>query len=270
MAILTLLTTIVALLTCFFLPKKYLGVTTALPANPLTGDKARIFHANIEALYAEIGATEELDKVEGTSKLDTLYLAVAKAFHLASYYGLDTAALDATDKAALELQRNTDISRSGYGELKIKVWDQNNAMAAGLANALMQVLNDIHRQLQTENNRLVLQGLKDEYRQQLATLTPPEVQLTKDSASRIAGDRFSAAPESAAAAGRLSQYRQLINEYELALKTNPNILLVVERARPSPWADKPRTAQLVLFAFLGSLLFAVLLAFFLEGRNAQP
>lgn len=256
--LLTAVATAVAFLASLLSPKQYLGSVTAIPANPVYSDKARIFNPNIEALYAELGTIDDLDRLEGTAKLDTVYLAAANEFNLAAHYGIDTTQGDAPDKAVLRLKKNTTVTRTGYGELKIKVWDQDRQMAADLANAMLRVINSIYRQIQTENLRTILQRLKEESLQRL------QLQNAAGNALDTVGGT-----SKKTAVGQLLPYQQLIAEYELALKTTPNALLVVEGARPSPWFDKPKTGQVVLFAFLGSLLFSVLLAFFVESRREE-
>jgi uncharacterized protein involved in exopolysaccharide biosynthesis len=254
-----ILATLVALSACLLSPRKYLGEVTALPANAEVADRARIFGQHIEGLYRELGEPDELDKIEGTAKLDTIFLAVAKQFYLPSFNAANAPDVLTLHNRAKELQKNTRINRTGYGELKIRVWDKDPQMAANLANALLQQLNTIHRHLRTENNRLVLQRLKEEY-----MLTAGNTDSVADSTVSSISSRFrpgNASPE------QLGMYRRLISEYELALKTNPNALLVVEPARPLPWHDKPQTAQVVAFTFLASLLFSSLLVYVAESRR---
>jgi hypothetical protein len=264
MLLLTAVATVVALIAVLLSPKQYLGVATALPANSAVSDKARIFNANIEALYPELGTPDELDRLEGTAALDTIYLAAAREFHLATHYALNAAPADATEKAALRLRKNSSIKRTGFGELKVKVWDRNNQMAANLANALLQKLNDIHQHLQTENSRTILQRLKEEYALKQQAVAG---RSTNDSTSASSKNSSNNPSGKVMLLGQLQQYSQLINEYELALKTTPKVLLVVESARPGPWADKPDVAKTLLFSFLASLLFSFLLSLYLESRN---
>lgn len=274
--LLTLAGTAAAYIACLLSPKLYIGTTTALPVNTLVNDKARLFNQNIEALYSEIGTADELDKLEGTAQLDTLFLAVADAHHLAMHYDLDTTAGDALEKAALLLRRRSDITKTGYGELNIKVWDKNNEMAAALANALMQTINAIHERLQTENNRMILQKLKEAYAAKLQAQTIAErkaieytgaASLLSDTVikQQLSWKDFNRQQNNIA--GELEQYGKLIGEYEMGLKTTPKVLLVVEQARSSPWHDRPKTAQIVLLAFFASLLFSILLAVFVESRK---
>lgn len=248
--LITLLATVVALVACLLSPKKFLGEVTALPSNPEAGDRARIFNQNIEALYRELGEPDELDKIEGTAKLDTIFLAVAKRFRLPAYNPENNEDVLRLHKAAKALQKDTRIHRTGYGELKIKVWDKDPHTAAALANALAQELNSIHQRLRVENNRLVLQRLKESY----------AMQQRKD-----AGNTGIATTDNDNSQADL--YARLINEYELALQTNPNALLIVEPARPSPMHDRPKTVLVVVFTFLASLLFSIFLLLLTERRK---
>ncbi len=250
--LITLLATLVAFVACLLAPKEYLGEVTALPSNAEAGDRGRIFNQNIEGLYRELGEPDELDKIEGTAKLDTIFLAVAKQFRLPANNS-DVKALHA---AAKTLQKKTRIYRTGFGELKIKVWNRDAQTAADLANALVRELNAIHQQLRTKNNHLVLQRLKESY-----------AGLANKSVSTNADTAIITTPETTAAQAAL--YARLITEYEVALKTNPDALLVVEPARPLPWHDRPETALVVVLTFLASLFFSVLLLLLTESRKTE-
>ncbi|HEV7330329.1 MAG TPA: hypothetical protein VGN63_04755 [Flavisolibacter sp.] len=260
--LITLLATLVAFIACLLSPKEYLGEVTALPSNAETGDRARIFNQNIEGLYSELGEPDALDKIEGTAKLDTIFLAVTKQFHFPEYDPANSADVLALQKAAKTLKKNTRIHRTGYGELKIKVWDKNPHTAAALANAMVQELNAIHQQLRAENNRRVLQRLKEAYAAQQNS-TGNQTGYT-DSSDRPSRPDATTRGE---IADQAPLYARLINEYELALKINPQALLVVEPARPSPWHDKPQTTLVVVFTFFASLLFSVFLLLITESRR---
>lgn len=263
--LLTLIATAVALIACLLSPKLYLGEATALPANADLSDKGRIFNPNIDVLYPEVGSAEELDKIEGTAMLDTIYIATIEDLHLLAHYGLDEANEHALPKAIEILRRNTDVKRTGFGELKIKAWDKDNQVAANIANALLQKLNAIHQHLQMQNNRIVLQRLKEAYTLKAQALNAKDRMDLNDTAQPINPLRSAGGQEQLTQ--QLQQYNQLINEYELALKTTPNALLVVEPARPRIYTDKPDTTKVLLFSFLASFAFSFLLAFYVESRN---
>lgn len=288
---LTSVATILALVVSLVSPKEYVAVATALPANSMTADKGRIFNTNIETLYPEIGTPDELDRIEGTSKLDTLFITVAELFDLSPHYAIDKNSANATYKAALALKKNTDIRRSAYGELKIRVWDGDAVMAAQLANALLAKLNEIHQHIQNVNNAAVLQRLKIELEikeQQLDSLQTEVVNFrttmqgdnlnddfqrqkaNRDTNRSKVSLRFSQInAKTAPLTNQIKEYYQIISQYELAVNTNPHVLIAVENARPSVWPDKPKVFQTTLFAFGASLLFSFLLALFAESRSQE-
>ena len=251
----TLLSAIIALIAAVLSPKKYLSVATALPANSLIADKGRIFNQNIQELYSDFGTVDELDKLEGTGNLDTLFIAASDKFNLDQHYQIHPSG-ESFYSAALKLKANSKISRSGYGELKVKVWDSDRDFAAALANFLMQEIQSIHQHLQNENNSAVLEKLKQDY-----TSKQNEYLQSGDSTTAVARARLNTLSE------QLQEEGKLIGQYQLAINTNAPALLIVENARPSFWPDKPRVVATVLFAFFAALLFSFLLALFIESRK---
>jgi hypothetical protein len=259
---LSLAAVIIALTISLLIPKKYLSTATALPANSLTADKARIFNSNIEALYSEFGTADELDKLEGTAVLDTLFIASANEFDLAAHYGLKASG-EAAYKAALKLKKNSHISRSGYGELKIKVWDEDRNLAAALANGLMQKIQELHRHLQNENNELMLKKLREDY-----LLKQKECEKISDTlAHSSVKEPEILGMQRNALLSQLQEYQKIIGQYELAASSSPQVLLTVEPARASLWPDKPRVLQIVLFTLAAALACGFLMAVLLEGRK---
>src|SRR5437773_10777388 len=86
MLALVLISLVVAGIILFLQPRQYLSVATAVPANSLSADKAKIFNHNIEELYSNIGLPDDLDMILGTGQLDTVYLAVTDQFNLFDHY----------------------------------------------------------------------------------------------------------------------------------------------------------------------------------------
>lgn len=258
---LSVLAAVVAFIACLLSPKEYLSTATALPANSMTADKARIFNNNIEALYSDFGTPDELDRIEGTAVLDTIFIAAAQEFNLAAHYNLPSSG-ERDYKAAMKLKRDSKISRSGYGELKVKVWDKDRNTAAALSNALLDKIQALHQHLQNENNAAVLQRVKEDY-----TLKQQQYKATVDSMQKVSGAASDIAQaKKLALFEQLQQYEKMIDQYQLALNTNPPVLLTVEKARPPVWADKPKTTEVVLLTFFAALVMALLAALFFHSR----
>ena len=211
-----------------------------------------MFNNSIQELYSSLGTPGELDRFLGTARLDTLYIAVAQQHNLAKHYSI---AQDdhAPFNAALKLKKESRIDRTEYGELQVQVWDVDRQLAAALANSLLQQLQQLHQQLQSERNRLVLQKLQEAY----AGLT---------AAARLveAASLPAAARESQAA-----EYEKLIAQYSLMVRTNPPALLVVEEARPALTHDKPYVWPTLLLTFFAALLFSFLAVLVVESRSSK-
>lgn len=261
-AAITLSATLLALLITLLLPKQYLSVATALPANSAASDKASIFNNNIQALYSSLGTPDELDRVIGTAHLDTLFIAVAAKFNLQQHYGIANNG-QALYKAADKLKDNSKIYKSEYDDLKIKVWDKDKNMAAQLANALMETLQQINQQLQNEGNIRTLQKLKGDY-----TLLQQQYGQTSGSGNTDKDSNGLLQIKRAAQVQQLTEYEKLIAQYEVMVNANIPVLLVAENARPAVFADKPYIWQSVVAVFFAAFLFSVLLAFYVEGKTA--
>jgi len=265
----TLSATIIALVFALISPKKYLSVATALPVNSVTGDKARILNSNIETLYSEFGTPDELDRIEGTAVLDTIFIAASKELRLPEYYSFSSTG-DGPYKAARELKKNTNISRGSYGELKVKVWDRDRNEAAHLANFLMQRLQELHQHLQNQNNISILEKIKEQYvlkQNEYLRLADSIVGRSDTSAGFVSAKKEIIKGKMAVLSEQLQQYEKMIGDYQLAVSSNSPVLLIVENARPPLWPDKPKVLPTALFTFFGAFLFSFLLALFVESRK---
>lgn len=260
--IITLLSTLIAFAAAELSPKLYLSVTTVLPANSVTADKARIFDTNVENLYSDVGTADELDRIEGTAALDTVYIATAMQLNLEQHYHIHPTA-ESLFNAAQILKKNTDIRRSAYGELKIKVWDKDKEMAAILANTILQNIQTIHQQIQSERNRMILKKIQEDYliKEKSYLQLNDSGNKNSDQPDPLIKQKQNSILE------QMQQDQKLIAQYQLAINTNPEVLLTVEKARPAIWPDKPKVLQTTGLAFIISLLFSSLIAVFLNTRK---
>ncbi|MER3498357.1 MAG: hypothetical protein C4308_06830 [Chitinophagaceae bacterium] len=262
LVILTLITTAVVVYTA---PKKYLGVATALPAPTFATDKRGVFGENVETLYPGLGTSDDLDFVLGTSKLDTVYNAVAEQLGLTDYYAIDKSEKNAVRKAGSILKGRTRVIKSDYGELKVKVWDASAEKAADMANAVMEKLQQIHQDVQTVNNDIMLQNIKKQYETSQA-----EYQRLHDSllsAPASSADRNILEAKEKSLIDQVQEYEKLLSQYNLMVTAKPQALIITERASPALWPDKPKPKQTLLAAAVLSIFFGFLLALIFERRR---
>jgi len=233
----------------FLKPRQYLSVATSVPASSFSADKSKIFNANIQELYSTLGTADDLDMIVGTSKLDTVYIAVTDQFNLFDHYKMSEKGNAARAKAASELKKNSKVMKSEYGELKVKVWDTDKELAPQLANAIMDKLQSIHQNLQGAGNEATLKGLKS---------GKQNLQAHADS---ITDNSVQA---------QLQQYDKLIGEYQLMVDSKPPALIIVEKAKASEWPDRPKRMQIMIATAMLSLLFALFAALIMERRKTSP
>src|SRR4030095_7095771 len=161
--LLVLTTLIVTTAIVFLIPKRYLSVATALPASSFATDKTSVFGQNLQNLYSTIGLPDDLDKIVGTAHLDTVYRYVIAQMDLTGHFGLNKSDVNAIAKAGLILKKHTRVIKSDYGELRVKVWDVDRDLAASLANAIMQKLQQIYQDVQTVSNSMMIAKINEEY-----------------------------------------------------------------------------------------------------------
>jgi hypothetical protein len=244
-------------------PRQYLAVATAVPASSFAADKSKIFNENIQALYSTLGTPDDLDMIVGTAGLDTVYLTVTDQFNLFDHYKIAEEGNAARIKTASLLKENTKVTKSEYGELKVKVWDTDKNLSPQLANAIMDKLQGIHQNLQGAGNEATLKGLlagKIKIKAQLDSLFATRNELTRAGAEEIQAKQKTLTD-------RLLEYEKFIGEYQLMVDSKPPVLITVEKAKPSEWPDKPRRMQIMIATGVLSLFFALLAALVIERRK---
>lgn len=231
----------------FLKPTKYRAVSTAVPASSYATDKAAIFSENIQALYSSLGEADDLDRVLGLAALDTVYYSVAKEIDLASHYKLNEEGDERTARAAKELKKHTRVSKSEYGELKVKTLDKDKNAAARFSNAVMQKLQLMQQDLYSKANQVALEGLR-----------AGRDKLLSDSA------RGNPVPPT------VEKYDKLISEYQLMVDTKPPALIVTEHAKPPLHAHSPRRKMILAGVAVLSLIFSFLVIYVIEAAKSRP
>jgi len=252
----------------FIKPKEYLAVATALPASSYAADKGAVFNENIEALYPGLGTSDELDKILGTAQLDTIYKTLVDSFSLAKDYS--GSGVNAREMAAEKLRRNSRVIKSDYGELKVKVWHADPQKAAGISNAMMELLQRIHQRVQNENSVVMLSNLKVIHEKKLAELFALQQNARGFKTPAAINDSMKYQPENLVVLNeQIQQYAKLIGEYELIVNANPKVLLIVENASVPSRPDRPDILTWLLATAFASFIFAFLTALVLERKKLR-
>lgn len=264
---LTMLSLVLATSIVFILPSKFLATTTALPANLASSDRANVFNSSIQELNSALGNPDDLDVIVGTARLDTIFIATVEELELVTHYNIQGSGPNALLKAAQKLKSESNIAKSEFGELKIKVWDKNNQLAPRIANTLMEKLASLHQNLRSQANRQFIHSLQSSrVRLQYSLDSLEKIRISQEGSIN---DRVSAGVAKFPLENQLTQYSKLITEYQLIIDSNPSALIVVEKARPALRSDKPERAIIIITATVLGFIFAYLIALVLEMRKRQ-
>ncbi|GAA4342383.1 hypothetical protein [Flaviaesturariibacter amylovorans] len=242
--------------------KQYVSTVTALPATTVNFDKSRIFGENIQGLYSPLGGPEDIDRVLGTAGLDTIFLQMIRENGLIRHYKIKEKKIPEY-YALKEFSENVEVLKDEYGQLRIKVWDKDKYLASRMANALYAKYQDLHQRLQSETNERILGNL----RQHQGRLQQEYVRNYDSMTVTGAAQRDLLRVRNESLIKELADYERLINEYALVSNTRPNVLLLVEPARPAFKTDRPRLLPTFITVCFVALIFALLLSLYLDSRK---
>ena len=250
----------VASILLLLLPKQYEATAVATAGNPLLSDKAYLFNPNINQLYSNYGNTDDLDRLYGIANLDTTYKVIVDSFNLVDYYKSSGANNPIRRRnAVLSLRKDVEVQKNEVNQLTVSVWNKNPALAANIANTIINVVQQI-----------TAAGLKKSYEQSLLVIDSTLAGLVSKygalvgSGTNAAGqqvDRDVALldAEKTTLLEQIKQYQKTYSEIDLASKNIQPALIVLQTASPTAKAGKPR-----VFAWL----FGVLVASFSFGLLA--
>jgi uncharacterized protein involved in exopolysaccharide biosynthesis len=162
------------------------------------------------------------------------------------------------------LKKRTKVIKNDYGELQVKVWDVDRNMAANLANAIIEKLQQIHQDAQTANNAVMLSKINDEYREKKI-----EYQVVADSLQHANDAALTdlLTIHKTSLLQQMQEYEKLSNQYKLMVDAKPQALIIIEKATPAFKGDKPDRPMVILMAAVLSLFFALLAALILERKR---
>jgi len=134
-----------------------------------------------------------------------------------------------------------------------------------MANSLLSKIQEVQQHLQSQINTTVLQRIRqDLFDKQMAYKT-----ISDSLAKRTGADEEMIRAKKTVLLEELQRDEKMIDEYQLAIDTNPPVLLTVEKARASLWPDKPKVLATVLISFFAALVFSFLMVVFMDSRKTS-
>ncbi len=147
--------TIISVVVSFLLPKWYKSVASLLP--PKQEDLLGIFSSSGTSLMKGISKFAGLSGQKASSydvfailRSRTTFEKVINKFNLIEVYDVKDKSLE---EAIKELENNTSFEEKSDGNITIEVYDKDPVRAAEMANFFVSVLNEVYRELNTEEFR---------------------------------------------------------------------------------------------------------------------
>jgi uncharacterized protein involved in exopolysaccharide biosynthesis len=233
------------------LPKQYLSEASLLPVNSKMMDKQSLFgRSSVQDLNSAYGSSDDLDRITAIMHSAAVLHQVVDSLGLIAHYKIKGS--DQRHKAMKRLDKSLTLKRSEYGDLQIKVWDKDPAMAKKIIEQLLKHTQNVFDKLYVEyydrNIQLFQQELKrrEQDSTQMNTLAGSEnVQFIKDR----------------------------INENRIARVNIPPAFFVLSTPVLAELPDKPRillNIAAAVFAALLTMLFWLAAKSLLKSGYAKP
>ncbi len=243
--------TAIALMVSLFLPEEYMSQASILAANSKMTDKQRMFSENIQELYSAYGSSEDLDRLFATMRSNEVLNVVADSFGLLTHYKLQNAK-NGRIKSYRKFRKNLELVKTEYGEIRVRVWDKDSVLSAQIANAIVARTRDVSDKMFTGFYEQSINRMKKEL--------SVKSEILKSNTDSLREKELKE---------ELSIIRNRMTEYQVTQLNPPPSLFVLEKAEPSPIADKPKILLNVIVSFiLASFCSLLWLALIYARKNS--
>lgn len=241
----------------FMIPREYLAEATVVAANPNLGDRSNIFNTTFEQQFSYYGAGADNDRLYEMSRIDTMKMFLIDSFKLEDHYKISKTNARRRLAAYNELKEKSDVYVTELGHLRIKIWDTDRILAAKMANAVVNKINQRSIEMTNVAKKQIIQKLQ---KQQEANETEVK-QLIENPAPGVPAEVILARKNSLLK--QIEDNNTLINQFKVSLNDVGN-LYVIQYATPALKPDRPKRLPVIVMAFLLSLFFSVLAALLLN------
>ncbi len=244
-----------ATIAVFTVTPKYESSVTILAANSVLSDKARIFNEQIKDLYGNFGNGDDLDRIIGIAEMDTTLKKIVAEYKLVDYYEIKEVNNSiAIEKAVLKLRRNLQFTKTAKDQLIISCLCKNQQLAANIPNAIIAFTNQKIQSIIKKNYERIVQQLDTaSYTLKLAYKTTATAIQSENSFS---ANNQLLNQEATTILEQLNQYKKTKEEYQLAIKTIPSFIEMIEPATVSPKPTWPNKPIVILVALMAGAIFA--------------
>ena len=160
------LAALVSVVVSLMMPNVYRSTAVFIPTNPQTADPDRLLDDNAQQrVKLELGSrAEDLDRAITIGESLPVAEFIIQKFRLHQHYKAGTPGNDIADNNVLsEFTSNLSLTHNEHDAIELTFADQDKALAANIANAMVHVIDSVNQQLTFENRRTVLDLYRQRY-----------------------------------------------------------------------------------------------------------
>ncbi|MCS6991352.1 MAG: hypothetical protein NZL95_05770 [Chitinophagales bacterium] len=137
------------------MPPKYRSSTLFYPLNPNLASSGALFGGTGDYLF---GGTADIDRVMSVANSVPLKMYIVEKFNLYEHYRIDTTKTNyPTYTVIKKLDAHYQVEKTPKGAIQISVEDRDRYRAAEMANAIVERIDQINRELINENKKKILE-----------------------------------------------------------------------------------------------------------------
>jgi capsular polysaccharide biosynthesis protein len=251
----------------FVLPKYYKSVAVVIAANPELADKAHLFNNNIQSLYSTFGKEEDLDRIYGIAKLDTVYKQLVDEFNLIQYYKVKGSAFQQQQYAAKKLRDDVNVLKTELYQLRITAYTKERELSSRIVNRMVELIEAIAADTWKQSYQTTLQNINAGKQQVEAAIL--KLSDSIQHADNTSGRAMLLVSKRTSLLQQYQEYDKAATEYQLAIENRTPALIVLERGYPAAISDRPDKLLVLITAFFTSLAFAVLATLIYERKQER-
>jgi capsular polysaccharide biosynthesis protein len=267
----------------------YLSTAIVVPANPSLSTTQNLFADNsVNSNY--YGSEEDGDRLLAIANSAPLEQNIISQFHLFNHYKIDSVTTSYPNyKIQREFESNYEALKDDKDAIEINVYDHDPKMASDIANAIVDKVDDINRNIILSNKNKMLaiyQNKVTEKQMQLHQLTDSIVKLKRligisggiESLGNMASgnsngiDRegvqekiYLLEDQQQGSVIELNNSNTMLEEFQASINKDVPTLYVLQRAFPAEMKSKP-LRSLVVLAFVAGAFFITLLILLIIQR----
>jgi capsular polysaccharide biosynthesis protein len=284
------------------MPPYYESTAIFYPLNPNMTSSGTLFSGGDAYMF---GGSGDIDRILSIASSAPLELYIVNKFHLFRHYKIDSAKEDYPIYAVLkEFEENYRATKNEKGAIEISVMDIDKNLAAEIANAVVNKLDETNRDLLNENKKKILaiyKKKKVEKEQEVKKLTDSIFNLKQknnlytdieDLASQVRNSRNSGNSDYDAALENVKvleekkkgAIRELNNnivqfeQFEASINSEVSTLFILQKAFAPEKKTKPVRWVIVLASLLICFMLSALAILLIERfnfikaafKNAEP